>query len=198
MARPIAKDHDDKRAHILAGAAKLFAEQGYVRSSVASVAKACGISKANIYHYYDSKDAVLFGILDSYLRGLRDRVCGLDIDGLTADRALYRTVAEILRAYQGADHEHRVQINAMSALPEDQQNPLRAYQRDLVAHLSRILKRVSPSLGSDPARLRATTMSVFGMLNWFYMWHPNANNDDRIAYARTVANLTLKGISGYV
>ena len=194
MARSIAKDHDEKRAQILKAAARFFAEEGFHGASMAQVAAACGFSKANLYHYYDSKDAVLFGILDSYLRGLRDRVCGLDIDGLTADRALYRTVAEILRAYQGADHEHRVQINAMSALPEDQQNPLRAYQRDLVAHLSRILKRVSPSLGSDPARLRATTMSVFGMLNWYFMWGAGHDAQARDDYARIVTDLTLGGV----
>ncbi|MEP5152247.1 TetR family transcriptional regulator, partial [Planktotalea sp.] len=50
MARPIAKDHDAKRAHILCEAAVVFARDGIARASMAQVAKACGISKANIYH----------------------------------------------------------------------------------------------------------------------------------------------------
>ncbi|MEP1496455.1 helix-turn-helix domain-containing protein, partial [Pseudophaeobacter sp.] len=66
MARTIAKDHDEKRAQILKSAAKVFAEAGYDRASMTQLARQCGISKANIYHYYDSKEAVLFGLLDTY------------------------------------------------------------------------------------------------------------------------------------
>ena len=55
MARPIAKDHSEKRAHILRIAARVFADGGIARASMAQVAEACGISKANIYHYYDSQ-----------------------------------------------------------------------------------------------------------------------------------------------
>ena len=61
MARPIAKDYDAKRSHILKTAARVFADTGYARASMSQVAKDCGFSKANIYHYYSSKDALLFG-----------------------------------------------------------------------------------------------------------------------------------------
>ena len=77
MARSIATDHDDKRLVILKAAARLFADEGYGRASMSALASACGISKANIYHYYSSKEALLFDILDTHLKGLRDRVCGL-------------------------------------------------------------------------------------------------------------------------
>ena len=50
MARTIAKDHDQKRALILSASARLFAEEGYDRASMTQIARACGISKANIYH----------------------------------------------------------------------------------------------------------------------------------------------------
>ena len=96
MARKIAKDHEDKRRLILQRAAQVFAQDGYHRATVAGVAAACEISKANIYHYYASKDAILFDILDSYLLALRDRVCGMDLTGLSAEEQLRRTVTEVL------------------------------------------------------------------------------------------------------
>ena len=88
MARPIAKDHDAKRVHILKTAARVFAQTGFVRASMSQVAKDCGISKANIYHYYSGKDALLFDILDTYLLELRDRLLHLPLDGLTPDAQL--------------------------------------------------------------------------------------------------------------
>lgn len=197
MARTIAKDHDEKRGQILRSAAKVFATEGFDRASMTQLAKECGISKANIYHYYDSKDAILYDILETYLRDLRDLVCGVDLAGLTPEEQLHKAIREILFAYQGADYEHRVQINGVEKLPENQQKVLRHYQRDMVLYLSAILRDVAPDkLSEDKARLRATTMSVFGMLNWYYMWNSGAGNQAREDYAKLVANLTLSGLSG--
>ncbi|GAA6197209.1 TetR/AcrR family transcriptional regulator [Pseudophaeobacter arcticus] len=197
MARTIAKDHDEKRAQILKSAAKVFAEAGYDRASMTQLARQCGISKANIYHYYDSKEAVLFGLLDTYLCELRDRVCGVDLSGVSPDDRLRRVVAEILLAYQGADDEHKVQSGAMGALPEEQQKLLRAYQREMVQFLSDTLKAVAPEVFEEnDEKLRSATMSVFGMLNWYYMWNSGAGSDAREDYAELVATLTLNGVRG--
>lgn len=197
MARTIAKDHDQKRDQILHSAAKIFATEGFDRASMAQLARECGISKANIYHYYDSKDAILFDILDSYLSGLRDLILATEAEGLAPEARLRRVIREILRAYQGSDYEHQVQLNALSALPEDQQDRMRAYQRDMVRYLSDCLREAAPDVfRDDRAKLRAVTMSVFGMLNWYYMWNAGAGPEARDDYAALVADLTLKGLPG--
>lgn len=197
MARTIAKDHDEKRAQILRSAAKVFATEGFDRASMTQIARDCGISKANIYHYYDSKDAILYDILETYLSALRDRVCGIDLAGLSPEAQLRRVVRDILLAYQGSDHEHRVQVNGVDRLPPEQQRVLRGYQREMVAFLGEILARVAPeALGADRGKLRAVTMSVFGMLNWYYMWNISAGEQEREDYARLVADLTLSGVRG--
>jgi TetR/AcrR family transcriptional regulator len=43
MARPKSADHDDKRRAILRRSAKLFAQNGYDRTSMAEVASATGV-----------------------------------------------------------------------------------------------------------------------------------------------------------
>lgn len=196
MARTIAKDHDKKRAHILKGAAKTFANEGFDRASMRQLALECAVSKATIYHYYDSKDALLFDILDSYLAELRDRVCGLDLVNQTPTEQLQSVVTEILIAYQGMDHEHQIQARSLTALPPEQQTILRNYQRDLVRFVSDIIRAAAPAVfEGETAKLHATTMSVFGMLNWYYMWNGDASIADRERYAALVSGLVLEGIN---
>jgi AcrR family transcriptional regulator len=196
MARTIAKDHEEKRGQILKQAAKVFATEGFDRASMAMLARECGISKANIYHYYESKDAILLDILDSYLKKLRDDICGLEATGAPEQR-LRQLIGAVLLAYQGQDHEHQVQINAMGALPEDQQNRMRSYQRDLVRCVSDAIQACAPdTVGQDKAQLRGVTMSVFGMLNWYYMWNTGSGTKAREDYAELVCSLTLRGIQG--
>lgn len=194
MARPIAKDYEAKRLHILREAARVFAEDGIARASMARVALACGISKANIYHYYGSKDALLFDILDSYLKALRDRLAGLELAGMTPSEQLLRFASETLFAYEGMDAEHKIQTEGIGVLGEEQQAILKGYQRDMVQQLSGILAACAPELADDRTRLRGVTMSVFGMLNWFFMWNGGAGTVEREEYAELVSGLVLGGI----
>lgn len=196
MVRTIAKDYDDKRRHILDVAAEVFARQGIARASMSDVAKACGISKANIYHYYPSKHEIVFDILDSYLSELRDLVFAIDRDGLSPLEQLHAITREILFAYKGMDHQHRIQVEGLPLLEEAKQEILKDYQRQLVAFVAEVLISCAPSaLDGNNAESRNVTMSVFGMLNWFYMWNSDASDEDRERYARSVAELTLSGIT---
>ncbi|ETA50816.1 TetR/AcrR family transcriptional regulator [Ponticoccus alexandrii] len=195
MARTIAKDHDDKREAILKGAARLFADEGYGRASMAQVAQACGISKANIYHYYNSKEALLFDILDAHLSGLRDQIAGLRHVSDDPERQLRTITREILVAYKGREAEHGVQLNAIRALPGDQQAVLIAYQRDLVAEVrDRLARLAPPALAADRSAMRALTMSYFAMVNWHFQWDDQADEAGRADYAEMICDLLLGGM----
>lgn len=197
MARTIAKDHSEKRGQILKTAAKVFAESGFDRASMSQLSKACQISKANIYHYYDSKDALLFDLLDSYLRELRDRLVQIDGKGQRPDDHLRDLIREILLAYHGADNEHRVQVSGISVLPPQQQKILRGYQREMVDQMSDVVGAVAPDRFSDDKRgLFETTMSIYGMLNWYFMWNRDETEAARLSYAKRVSDLVLDGIRG--
>ncbi|MEP3437861.1 MAG: TetR/AcrR family transcriptional regulator, partial [Hoeflea sp.] len=167
MARTIAKDHEAKREAILQTAAVFFAEHGFDRASMGKLAEACGVSKALIYHYYPSKDALLFDILDTHLTMLVEVVETAAAGPGSPRTRLRALIRAILIAYRDSDAEHKVQLNALSALPEDNQKHLRALQRRLVACMSEAVRAIEPDRFSRrPDLVGPVTMSVFGMLNW--------------------------------
>lgn len=195
MPRTIAKDYEDKGSVILRKAAKLFADEGFDRASVSAIANACNISKANIYHYYKSKNDILFDILDKYLSELKDRICSLERKDASPEVQLKSTIVEILLAYQGADNEHRLQIESIKHLPKKQQNILLGYQRELVDHTSSLIEAIEPKVfAGKKDKLRATTMSLYGMLNWYYMWNSRTDETARLEYADIVSKLCIRGI----
>lgn len=195
MVRTIAKDYDTKRRNILKIAAEVFAREGIERASMNAVAKSCGISKANIYHYYSSKNDLVFDILDSYLSELRQVMCDADRSTLSPETKLRSIAKDFLMAYEGMDNEHKIQSEGLPYLERERQEILKEYQRDLVDLVSCVLKECSPDvLGKNTNECRHVTMSVFGMLNWFYMWNPKATKKARQDYAASVAELTLNGI----
>ena len=55
---------DEKLALILRTAAAIFADKGYHRASIRDISRATGISLSGLYHYFDSKETLLFLIQD--------------------------------------------------------------------------------------------------------------------------------------
>lgn len=186
MPRGIARDHDEKRAALRKGAAAYFARMGYDRASMTGAARECGISKALIYHYYSGKDALLYDILEAHLTELTEAADSVRGQGLPA------LIRAILDAYDDADAEHKLQIDALSVLPPDLQAPLLDLQRRLVAAMSAAIAVRRPDL--DATRLRALTMTVFGILNWVYMWHRPTKGLSRDAYADLAAGFVEAGL----
>lgn len=70
MARTRAPDHESQREQILDLAAEKFAQTSYPSTSMSDLATASGTSKARLYHYYESKEAILFDLLDRYTKRL--------------------------------------------------------------------------------------------------------------------------------
>jgi TetR/AcrR family transcriptional regulator len=192
MARPRATDYDDKRAAILIGAARLFAAQGFDRTAMTEIAQELGVSKALFYHYYRSKDALLFDIIRSHLVELVEAATRADDPTLPPERRLHAVIAAIFECYRDADHQHKIQINHLGQLAPDQQEALKAFERKLVEVLGAIVAALNPAL--PDALLRPVTMSIFGTLNWKYMWFRENGRISHAAYTALVARMFAAAI----
>jgi AcrR family transcriptional regulator len=190
MPRGLARDHAEKRDALRRGAAAHFAAQGYDRASMASVAAACGVSKALIYHYYDSKEALLFDLLHQHLASLAAAIETAGRTGSPEDR-LRDTIRAILMEYEDADDAHKVQLETLDTLPPEKRDPLKRLMRGMVERLGERLEAATPDGLGD--RRRAVTMSVFGMLNCYYTWNRPGRGMNRVDYADLVTDLVLRG-----
>jgi len=186
MPRGVGRDHDAKRAAIRKGVAGYFAEHGFDRASMAGAAKACGVSKALVYHYYDSKESLLFDIVNAHLTEL------VSVVEKASGGGVRELIEAILLAYADADAEHKLQLDALGVLPDEKRAPLVALQHRLIVILSQSLADIAPNL--DKVRLHATTMSVFGILNWFYMWHRPNRGLSRSEYSDLATDFVLGGV----
>ena len=115
-----AKDHGDKRQLILDRSAELFARQGFHRTSIAEIAKACNASsKAWIYHYFPNKETVLFTLLVEFLELAASRVrAAVDMHADPRER-LHAFVLECLRIYAEYRINHAVLFSEMNLLPDE-------------------------------------------------------------------------------
>lgn len=71
-----------KQEQLFNTAAALFAEKGYHGTSIKDLARAIGLQKGSLYHYFNSKEELLFRLLDEYVTEALDNIeaiCALEI-----------------------------------------------------------------------------------------------------------------------
>lgn len=195
MARTRADDFEEKQRGILENAAAVFAEQGMDKASMSSIAKHANVSKALLYHYYPGKDALIFAIILTHLEELDEAIQAADDPTLPPEQRLRRLVGTVLESYRGADNEHKVQLNATSALTDEQKAAITAIERRIVRRFSTVLRDVNPDLDQkERPLLMPVTMSLFGIMNWVYMWFRDGGRISREDYADIATTLVLEGI----
>lgn len=193
MARTRSENYPENRQLILDRAAELFASRGFPRASIAELARACEFSKAWLYHYYDSKEAILFAMLDSHIRELRR----ISEAAIAASEDPVQQFRDFMRAnivvYARAPAKHVVLMNDLDYLAEAQREHIRQMERDLVDLLSGLLRTLNPGLAAHAVLQKPYAMMLYGLINWTYVWYdPNgAVPPERLA--DLAADLFLNG-----
>ncbi|WP_217125780.1 TetR/AcrR family transcriptional regulator [Hydrogenophilus thiooxidans] len=199
MARTRSPNFEEQREAILEKAAMLFARMGFHAASMATLAKACGVSKALLYHYYRDKEHILFDVADAHV----ERLCAIVRETLAkqplttpqeAEAALALLITAFLDEYAHAQHRHIVLVQDVKHLPPELAATIRAKQRQVVRGFERVIAALAPR-DTPPHIVSALTMTLFGMINWTFTWlRPDGPLTHR-DLAPLVTALFLRGLS---
>ncbi|MGU3576001.1 TetR/AcrR family transcriptional regulator [Brucellaceae bacterium C25G] len=195
MSRTRATDFEEKQRGLLMSAAEVFADVGMEKASMSLIAKHANVSKSLLYHYYPSKEELIFAIISTHLEDLVAAIEEADDETLPPQKRLRQLVGTVLECYKGADNQHKVQLNAAWALPDDKRQQIHMIERMIVKRFSKVLSEINPQLNNaDRPLLTPVTMSLFGMINWVYMWFKDGGKITREDYADVATTLILEGI----
>ena len=210
MARPKSASHELKRDEILDIAAQCFADRSYPAASMNDIAAASGTSKARLYHYYDSKEAILFDLLDRYTQRLLLLIAQVEA---TAQRrnlddraALHELIRSFLEEYETSATRHVALLHDTKFLsaepdpalgqepPVSQRELILNRQRDVVSAVTRALRRAYPQR-LNASNQTAVTMMLFGMINWTFTWLRPGGPMSYAAFADEVIAMLERGLS---
>ena len=192
MARPRAEDYDEKKQLILDKAAQLFAQKGFAGTSIATIAQFCNASKALIYHYYHSKETLLFDMLHSHCSLLLATASDtVNFEG-SAENKLCDLLEIFMEIYVSSRDKHVVLLNDLHWLPENQQQEIRELERKVVRVFRNIVTEIRPDL--DETKRLALSMSLLGSLNWTYIWFKPGGVLSPKSFAAITAENFLSGI----
>ena len=92
-----------RRDELLRIAARLFAERGFKNTTVRDIADAAGILSGSLYHHFDSKEAMVDELLDTFQTELWKEYDAIEASDLTPRGKLE---AVVRASFEAIDHHH--------------------------------------------------------------------------------------------
>ena len=198
MARPKSSQHELKRDEILDIAAQCFADRSYAAASMNDIAAAGGTSKARLYHYYESKEAILYDLLDRYTQRLLAVIGQVEATAqrrnLDERAALHELVRSFLEEYEHSATRHAALLHDTKFLGEGQRDLILNRQRDVVSAVTRFLRRAYPVRVIE-ANQTPVAMMLFGMINWTFTWLRPGGAMSYTAFAEEVIAMLEHGLA---
>jgi AcrR family transcriptional regulator len=194
MARPQATDYEEKRQLILTSAALLFAERGFGGTSMSMIAERAGGSKAWLYHYYESKEAIAEDLVCGFLDDLVAATDRALQEAASAEEGLRRLVTEVVHICASAPGRAAL-FDVAATLPAPVTTRVTAQQKAFLRNVEAAVIAVAPAL-NEPGLRAATVQSVLGMLSWQHRWWRDDGPLTLDEWAGVVVGFVLGGARG--
>jgi AcrR family transcriptional regulator len=163
----------DSRQDILRTAARLFQQRGYDATSMNDVAAALKLSKGGLYHHFQSKDEILFNLMDHAMDITQQRVID-PVRGIADPeqrlRMLIRLHIEVVLSER--DREITVMLHENHPLPPALRRRINSRKKEYVHFMENLIAEVQRVRQSNGiVNPRAAVFALLGMINWIYQWY---------------------------
>ncbi|MCF8474101.1 MAG: TetR/AcrR family transcriptional regulator [Emcibacter sp.] len=195
MARKQAEDYDERRLNILDKAAELFAERGYARSSISELATACNASKSWLYHYYPSKEAILYDIMRRHVSELVAMAEEALAHKGSPEQKFRLLARNFMKIYVNAGSKHVILLNDRGCLPDSMRDDILRLQDQVVNCVARLVLELNPAIDQSKDYKKPITMAFLGMINWTYIWFQKDGPINEEQFADLAVEIFLNGFA---
>lgn len=180
---------------ILEGATAVFCESGYEGASMRNISRATGMSLAGMYHYFGSKERLLYLVqkhsfstivvrLHKRLRETNDAQQGI--------RAFIHNHVQYFLEHQQA---MKVLSHEDEALKGEYGREIAQIKREYYRLCRELLDRYKKENGLQ-FDSRTAVLSLFGMMNWIYTWYNPRLDGGAERLAQQMTSIFFSGITG--
>ncbi len=184
----------DRREEIYEKALELFVAEGYDQTPLSRIAKVLGITKAGVYHYFSSKEELLFFIHERNLK--RDLLPIMESAEKITDPE--KRISYLIRKYTEAsmtrDASERLLIHEVGKLtPEHRKTINESWRRffDLIRNTISELEAVGKGKNINKT---FAAFALIGMCRWTFNWFDPKRRESAEEVCDTYERIFFKGI----
>jgi AcrR family transcriptional regulator len=193
MTRARADDYQDKKQVILDKAAALIARKGFDVATMMDVAKGCGTSKSHLYHYFPSKEDLLYAIVHEHITRQAQDLVRIVAQPLPAEQRFEQFVDSFVQGAARSRNEHLMLMNDIKYLPKPQLENIRRMEVEMTELMQTLLLEINPGLMAQERMQKPYALLLFGMMIWTFSWYRRTGSITPRELARQISDLFVYG-----
>jgi len=180
---------------LLAASLRLFAKQGVEGTSVQEIVAAAGVTKGAMYHYFASKDDLLYEIYHRLLGMQTERLNAIADGPGTAQERVRAAAADVVETTLASIEEAIVSFRSIHMLPQPQRSQVRAERRSYHERFRALVEE-----GQQEGAFRKDVPAdlavhfFFGSVNQLGTWYHREGELTQRQIAEHYAELFLAGL----
>jgi AcrR family transcriptional regulator len=185
-----------KMTGIAKAAAKLFNEKGFLETSMEDISAAAKMSKGGIYHYFSSKNEMLYFICTNFMGFLLNDL-EQELKKIREDYAkIQYIISRHIEFYTKHIAEAKTTIHEGHLLPSVYFKVIGQQQMQYYRIVSDVLSNYFGGRVSEDD-LKALTFILFGTCNGIYFWYDPKGSMTPKELSRIIISVLCKGLKGY-
>jgi TetR/AcrR family transcriptional regulator, cholesterol catabolism regulator len=185
---------EGRRDEILRKAALLFLESGYRGASMGAIAKRVGIAKPTLYHYWPSKEDILYEIHKQFIQPLLDQQRSYAERDLRPDDQLRRCVQDMMESLNDDPGYVRSFIEHGRELSAERSREVRQIGRE---HRELIEQAIEQGIEQGMFRKVSPTIAAYALLgvaSWAAFWFQPGGPLNAERVAEELSDIVLNGL----
>jgi AcrR family transcriptional regulator len=193
MTRARADDYQDKKQVILDKAAALIARKGFDVATMMDVAKACGTSKSHLYHYFPSKEDLLYAIVHEHITRQSQELVLIMEQSLPAEQRFEQFVDSFVQGAARSRNEHLMLMNDIKFLHKPQLENIHRMELEMTELMQTLLCEINPGLMAQERMQKPYALLLFGMMIWTLSWYRRTGSITPSELALRISDLFVNG-----
>ncbi len=175
-------------------AAQLFVEKGVGATSLSDIAKTLNITKAGLYYYFESKQELLYRIVELGLDNVKDEVLDPAREIADAEKRLKFIILNHARLAAEGNHAVIIVSHEMNSLSFTQREAVLKRRREYFDFVRDTLVEIQDSGKLHDVDLTTATFTLFGMILWLSRWYRPGGKLSVEKVCEDVCEMALKGL----
>ncbi|MFN3533839.1 MAG: TetR/AcrR family transcriptional regulator [Desulfatiglandales bacterium] len=179
---------------LLKVASRILSTKGYDKTSLSDIASATGLTKPGLYYYVDSKEQLLFFILDSYMNKLLEGIKGIKENVKDPKEFLLKAIEFQVNLYKSEPYVSKLIIHDENCLSGRFFKVIKEKQREYINYWKDAIIELREQFNLNIDFPSVYTHILVGMCNWIYQWYNVKGKVKPEELAEKIYNLYFNGI----
>lgn len=175
-----------KIAAICDAAAKVFYDKGFLSATLADVASAAGTTKGSIFHFFTTKDELLFLILYRYHETTLAQFKQDLKSSNSPHEKIYSYIKSFVECYRDRQIESRLALNERGNLSQKYLEIIKEKEQEFVNILRSLVADILQNKARNRKQITLLVYSLLGMCAWPYRWFDPRKESSPEELARTI------------